>query len=321
MFLNPTQPGGHAGAFAGAVTTISDAIKHRRAATTNNIYTNMTAGLSGLPVQPLAAPPNPYAHDHHSNYDSSSRSTSAYSIFPDSSAPLLNKGPFVPAYPGTHADALCKNESSAADQVKFRLPSDQLQQIIKAINEQNQQQPNTSPSATMPPPPLPAHAIASKDNTNPGQRTAMFDLPANLQLGSEFVNSIDRRGDSRYSDVSMHAGCTGFPTCTTEDDEGHLVHNAIANSTPVAPATVVRGRKEGSSPTKRKLSRSINKDTKDQSAKKRPRRSTRLLRDDSGYDGGSSDDRINGDVTNSVEANGNNGNGTAGVVEPGGSAE
>ena len=55
----------------------------------------------------------------------------------------------------------------------------------------------------------------------------------------------DRRGDSRYSDISMHAGCNAFPSCISEDTEGHLVHTG-------GPATVVRGRKEGSSLSKRK---------------------------------------------------------------------
>ena len=59
------------------------------------------------------------------------------------------------------------------------------------------------------------------------------------------ASAIDRRGESRFSDVSMHVGCDSFPGCLTEDHEGHLLHNTT-------PGPVIRGKKEGSSPDKRK---------------------------------------------------------------------
>jgi len=55
---------------------------------------------------------------------------------------------------------------------------------------------------------------------------------------------MDRRG-ANYSDISMHAGCTSFPSCFSEGSDGSLVH--VDN-----PSTVIRGKKEGSSPSKRK---------------------------------------------------------------------
>ena len=72
-------------------------------------------------------------------------------------------------------------------------------------------------------------------------------LPQRLTMTSPPMQPVaDRRGDSRYSDISMHAGCNAFPTCISEDTEGHLIHTG-------GPAGVVRGRKEGdSSPSKRK---------------------------------------------------------------------
>lgn len=73
----------------------------------------------------------------------------------------------------------------------------------------------------MPPPPIPQRVSAP--NTTP---------------------VMDRRG-ANYSDISMHAGCTSFPSCMSEDVDGRLIH--VDN-----PSTVIKGKKEGSSPSKRK---------------------------------------------------------------------
>lgn len=116
-------------------------------------------------------------------------------------------------------------------------------------------------------------------------------------LGPGVVNFVDRRAESRYSDVSMHAGCEGFPMCTTEDEEGSILHIA-----PNGPASIVRGRKEGSSPAKRKSTNT----TANSSAEKKLRRSSRLLQHDSGHENVDSDKRTNGD---SIERDG------TGVVE------
>ena len=233
----------------------------------------------------------------------------------DTAAPLLQSSSWVPAYPGTHADAARQSHP-----ITIRLPTDQLQMIVKARNPQAQQHQDMKAATSMPPPPLPSHAMTSKDIATHDQPNVPLTETEHFASSYDAPIIVDRRAESRHSDISMHAGCTLFPTCTTEDSEGHIVHNTNtnANGTPAAPATVVRGRKEGSSPTKRKLSRSAKKDDKGEKAKKRPRRSTRLLQHDSGYDGGSSgnsDDR-NGDNNTGVEGTGN---GTA-VVEPGRSA-
>ena len=276
--MNPLLTNAYLGVPAG-ITTVPDSVKHKKIASASNI--NMRVGLSGLPVQTPQFPLNPYTYDAHSNYDGSSRSTSAYSLMPNSAGPLLCNNGFVPAYPGTHADA-----ERTTQTFKFRLPSDQLDQIIHAVHPQAQnQQPGTNPGAAMLPPPLPLHTLASKDNAIQSQPTASLTATAHPPFDYDVGNFIDRRAESRYSDISMHAGCDSFPTCTTEDAEGHIVHNGNTNNVPSAPATVVRGRKEGSSPTKRKLSHSSKKADKEERAKKRPRRSTRLLQHDSGYDG------------------------------------
>lgn len=60
------------------------------------------------------------------------------------------------------------------------------------------------------------------------------------------ADRADRRDESFSSDVSMHPNCPGFPNYVSENAHGQIVH------TPSKPATSVRGRKEGSSPVKRK---------------------------------------------------------------------
>ena len=243
-------------------------VKHKRMSSSGNL--SMPFPVAALPTQPPTFPLNPYAHDFVSNYDGSSRSTSAYSVLPDSAAPLLPKTMPAPAYPATRADISKKN------QVNIRLPSDQIQMIINAISSPSPNQQAVHTETIMPPPPLPLHA-ASKGLPSSHQRSASVapnDRPA---FGTDIVSFTDRRESSRYSDISMHPGCNSFPDCTTEDAEGHILH-----STPQAPATVVRGRKEGSSPTKHKLS--SNAQEKGAHAKKRSRRSSGLLQHDSRRD-------------------------------------
>jgi len=96
---------------------------------------------------------------------------------------------------------------------------------------------------SMLPPPLSQH-VTKQQQQHQHQRST--DLPSS--------NIRDRRAESRYSDISMHAGCTAFPGCTTEDAEGHIVHSSPSMT---LPAGVVRGRKEGPSPSKRKYIQKI----------------------------------------------------------------
>ncbi|KAK5134726.1 hypothetical protein LTR08_006241 [Meristemomyces frigidus] len=155
--------------------------------------------------------------------DGSSRSTSAYSNYPPiayqpMSMPAAYPTPYASHQMGAHtmgAHAFASQMSHEA--MKFRLPTDQLQTIINALSP-------PKPATAMPPPPIPQYRHANL----PPQQTAP---------------TIDRRGDSRFSDISMHAGCDSFPACLTEDHEGHILHNN-------GPAPVIRGRKEGSSPGK-----------------------------------------------------------------------
>ena len=329
MYQHPIHPQSYVGVPNGVVSMPTQ--KHKRAASTNNI--NLPVAMGGLATPPtLATQSLPYGHDANGiYYETGSRSTSAYSTVTDSAAPMLKKETFVPAYPGTyptpHGDAVRKSQNQPFN---IRLPSDQLEMIIKAIQVPHQTQHIGDPSTTMPPPPLPQHVTAPKDNIQPEQRTTSFCLmfPSFGETGTT-MNNINRRDDSRFSDISMHPACTSFPACTTEDSEGRIIHSAICNAisnAPAAPATVVRGRKEGSSPTKRKSSRSSSTQAAQEDnpkAKKRTRRSSRLLQHDSGYDGSDeSSSAANGDAVAGA-SNDRDGDGAAAqpadVEQPGGS--
>jgi hypothetical protein len=124
-------------------------------------------------------------------------------------------------------------------QLEIRLPSDQLQKLILAMSSPKQQE-----SMSMPPPPLPLHALAAKGGAS--SHPVQSDSKIAQTLASD--SSVGLHSASRdSSDVSMHTACNLFPICTTEDDSSIVVHNS-----PACPTTSVKGRKEGSSPMKRK---------------------------------------------------------------------
>lgn len=253
--------------------------------------------------QPVDSPLQAYNQAAAAKHDGDgSRSSSQYSVVPDSARPLFSRDLFTQTYPAHAVDPARK-----AGQMAVRLPSDQLQMLLHAINPVHQQ-PGTISAVQMPPPPLPAHAISARQDGASHQRFGSSGAVERPPL-ADTVHVVDRRGDSRYSDVSMHAGCTSFPTCTTIDSDGHVEHTAAA-----PPATMVKGKKEGSASTKRKSSSKHEANTNIDHAEKKVRRSSRLLQHDSGYDGGSSDDRASGHAN--VEADG-----SAGVEQPSGHAQ
>jgi hypothetical protein len=294
MYQHPLRP---PSAYAGIPISTIPATKHKRVASTSN--SNLPAAMGGLVTPPLTATfhhPGVYPgmYDTNGVYDAGSRSTSAYSSMTDSAAPLLKKDVPIPMhfistqYPTTYPTPQTEAARKAQNQFAIRLPSDQLEMIIKAIQVPHQTQHIGEPTSTMPPPPLPQHVTAPGDNVQTEHRKISFGLtfpPVNENGGTTTAHT-NRREDSRFSDISMHPSCASFPACTTEDAEGRIVHsadcNAATNGTS-APASVVRGRKEGSSPTKRKSSTTPTRESS--KAKKRTRRSSRLLQHDSGYDG------------------------------------
>ncbi|KAI5359407.1 hypothetical protein Slin15195_G070340 [Septoria linicola] len=196
------------------------------------MYNNMP----GMP------PPTPsYAFDGypgHSYYDGrSSRSTSAYSNISHSAMPLMaHYGPTLPMPSYSSGETMFASTPVLPydPNVEIHIPSDQLHKVVTLLEQR-------ANGSAMAPPPLPAHVMeakASLENSSSMQRDMEDDDMVHT------VHSRDRRAASRsnFSDVSMHAGCAEFPGCTTEDREGQIIHH---EGREVAPAAVMRGRKEG----------------------------------------------------------------------------
>jgi hypothetical protein len=129
-------------------------------------------------------------------------------------------------------------------QLEVRLPSDQLQKLIVAMSLSRQTETQSTDATQMPPPPLPLHALVAKAgvtdqhaHTRSKSIEPVLDGPNNTGLYNASRGS---------SDVSMHTGCTYFPSCTSVDDSSRVVHG-----NPACPSANVKGRKEGSSPMKR----------------------------------------------------------------------
>lgn len=187
---------------------------------------------TGMPGPP---PPTPamnmsYGNSPGSICDDSSRSTSAYSNIPISALPIMNDQ--LGQMTGHHGS------------------SGQLKALLSAVNVSNANRTlfsnvytASSEDKSMPPPPLPQHAVDAKVHGTPHRRVMTCPEPSATPQQHAMSISGDRRMESRSneSDVSMHAACTSYPTCTSEDAEGHIVHT---------PSAVVQSRKEGNEDSK-----------------------------------------------------------------------
>ena len=216
---------------------------HRR--TYSNSSAPASSPMCGIPIPP---PPTP-ALGH---YDFHTLQASNTQAFHDS---LIN-APMLPetisgqdlqnifgsvAFPSLH-----EPYRGQRAQLEIRLPSDQLQKLIVAMSPSKQAETQSTSSAQMPPPPLPLHALVAKaGETDHHAHDASKGVdPAHDAQSVGLYNAS--RGSS---DVSMHTGCTYFPSCTSVDDSSMVVHG-----NPACPSANVKGRKEGSSPMKRMLS-------------------------------------------------------------------
>jgi len=135
-------------------------------------------------------------------------------------------------------------------QLEIRLPSDQLQKLIVAMSPSKQTETQSTGSAQMPPPPLPLHALVAKAGETDHHA---HDGSKSIEPVADAPNNVGLYNASRgSSDVSMHTGCTYFPSCTSVDDSSMVVHG-----NPACPSANVKGRKEGSSPMKRMSSSNL----------------------------------------------------------------
>ena len=228
-------------------------------------------------AQPLANSGNPY-YSYGNSFDPNSRSTSAYSTMSASAGPIIpsNYGMIMPQQPNANHGNI-----GGDSQYSFRLPSDQIAQIISALNPHKQDQQTQQAAESMPPPPVPMHVLNFRSDSAPvGHYAAAIPQTQRSEVDQHAINAFDRRAasNSNYSDISMHASCNSFPHCITEDPNGCLVHDGGVGG----PAPVVKGKKEGSTGTKRKSSANSTPKKKIARTETRPRSSARLLQRDSG---------------------------------------
>lgn len=207
----------------------------------HGIGTMSSSPFFSTPGPPPTTPTNhslramlPTQQDPGQWYESSTRSTSAYSTVPLSSLPRIPVDSHnCPMVTGNDPDVATRHR------VEMRIPSDQMQKLINAITTRSPPS-TTSPqmvSETMPPPPLPSRASPTRKVVEP--ETANMMSTDGLQTSTGAPNRRDA-SHSNFSDVSMHVGCSLFPACTTEDAQGGILHDSSSVS-----ADVVRGKKEG----------------------------------------------------------------------------
>ena len=230
---------------------------HHRNASINSTFSAASAGaFSSSPALggPMPGPPPPtptYADRlavYHHPPDGSSRSTSAYTTISQAALPLtafqsIGTAGNLPPFSGMDGERLHHGSEG-----RLRMPSGQLDDLLGAIREQREAAgaEQLADAFSMPPPPLPQHAVRARTAETAHGRALGSPMMADsgAQVNEEDLDNADRRtmARSNISDVSMHANCENFPTCTSEDAHGHLVHHSAG----VAPAAVMRSRKEGS---------------------------------------------------------------------------
>jgi hypothetical protein len=207
-------------------------IVHRR--TYSNSSAPASSPMCGIPIPP---PPTP-ALGH---YDYHTLQASNMQGFHDT---ITSGHELQQAFGSLALPSFHESYRGQRPQLEIRLPSDQLQKLIVAMSPSKQAETHATGSAQMPPPPLPLHALVAKaggSNQNAQDGFNGVETALDAQNNSGLYNSS--RGSS---DISMHAGCTYFPSCTSEDDSSLVVHG-----NPAGPSASIKGRKEGSSPVKR----------------------------------------------------------------------
>jgi hypothetical protein len=221
----------------GGVSSGLHSVTHRRNYS-NDSATESSPPMRGLPIPP---PPTPVL----SNYNYALQTGNPQMIYDGGHhgphmTDFVNGRELTDAFGSLALPSVNEAHRQQKTQLEIRLPSDQLLKLILAMSSPKQQE-----AMSMPPPPLPLHALAAKGGgrSHPVQPSCKVEQP--LASGG----STGLHGASRdLSDVSMHTACNFFPVCTTEDDSSIVVHNS-----PACPTTIIKGRKEGYSPTKRKF--------------------------------------------------------------------
>jgi hypothetical protein len=236
MFENPLLTDVQTNKYGfGGISSGLHGVTHRR--NYSNDSAPESSPMRGLPIPP---PPTPVM----SNYNYALQTGNPQMMYDGGHhgphmTDFVNGRELTDAFGSLALPSVTEAHRQQKTQLEIRLPSDQLQKLILAMSSPKQQE-----SMSMPPPPLPLHALAAKGGAS--SHPVQSDSKIAQTLASD--SSVSLHSASRdSSDVSMHTTCNLFPICTTEDDSSIVVHNS-----PACPTTSVKGRKEGSSPMKRK---------------------------------------------------------------------
>lgn len=220
-----------------------NSVAHRR--TYSNDSATASSPMRGLPMPP---PPTPAMghYDFHALQAGNTQSLPNAAVDGPAFSDTISGHELHNAFGSVAFPSLHESPRGLRTQLEIRLPSDQLQKLIVAMSPSKQIETQSADSTQMPPPPLPFHALAAKA-VDPDQDTPVGLKGSDLALGSQTITGV-HHASRGSSDISMHAGCTYFPSCTTEDDSSLVVHG-----NPACPSASIKGRKEGSSPPKRTL--------------------------------------------------------------------
>lgn len=214
---------------------------HRR--TYSNGSATVSSPMRGLPMPP---PPTPALsqYDFQALQGGNMQSLHEAGINGSTLPDTISGHELQNAFNAMATPALHESPRGQRAQLEIRLPSDQLQKLIVAMSPLKQAETNLTDSTQMPPPPLPLHALVAKAGENDHTTNVdskVIESTLTAAGGTSLPNAS--RGSS---DVSMHTGCTYFPSCMSEDDSSLVVHG-----NPACPSADIKGRKEGSSPLKR----------------------------------------------------------------------
>jgi hypothetical protein len=217
---------------------------HRR--TYSNDSATASSPMRGMPMPP---PPTPALshYDLHALQHGTMQGYNNTAINGQSFSDTVSGQELQNAFGSMSLPSLYDPSRGMRTQLEIRLPSDQLQKLIVAMSPSKQTEMQMTDASQMPPPPLPLHALVAKAS-DPEQTTHVGLKSSDAAPGSQTIAGVHAtsRGSS---DVSMHAGCIYFPSCTSEDDSSLVVHG-----NPACPSANIKGRKEGYSPMKRKWS-------------------------------------------------------------------
>lgn len=124
------------------------------------------------------------------------------------------------------------NKIHSPHAMEFRLPDDQLQQIIEALS-----------SPAMPKRPINETGKESKvQTTSCAEIVSISSMKTSgFQYGVAHKSAAAKTHHPREcSDISMHSSCTEFPYCTSDDPSGHgIVHCSSDNVTVPTPELVI----------------------------------------------------------------------------------